>query len=82
MMHTAESYRREWATLTGRPESDVYIPEALRGPGNRVVLTQGSTQGLGGTVTATSRPGVWEVTWDDGIDGHVATGQSWWKWVR
>lgn len=28
---TSESeYRKEWATLTGRPESDIYVPEALR----------------------------------------------------
>lgn len=31
MMHTAESYAAEWATLTGRSERDVYVPEALRG---------------------------------------------------
>lgn len=32
MNDTEESYRKEWATLTGRPESDIYIPEALREP--------------------------------------------------
>jgi len=30
MNDTEESYRKEWATLTGRSESDIYIPEALR----------------------------------------------------
>lgn len=30
-MTTADLYRKEWATLTGRPESDIYTPEALRG---------------------------------------------------
>lgn len=32
MMHTPESYASEWATLTGRSESEVYIPLALREP--------------------------------------------------
>lgn len=30
MMHTPESYRREWSTLTGRSEREVYVPKALR----------------------------------------------------
>lgn len=30
MMHTAKSYAAEWATLTGRSESEVYVPVALR----------------------------------------------------
>lgn len=30
MMHTAESYRAEWATLTGKSEREIYVPEALR----------------------------------------------------
>lgn len=30
MMHTAESYRAEWATLTGKSEREIYIPVALR----------------------------------------------------
>jgi len=29
-----EHYRKQWATKTGRPESDIYIPEALRETGN------------------------------------------------
>jgi hypothetical protein len=29
-----EQYRQQWATKTGRPESDIYIPEALRETGN------------------------------------------------
>lgn len=29
-MTNATDYQKEWATLTGRPESDIYIPEALR----------------------------------------------------
>lgn len=28
----AEQYRKEWAAKTGRPESDVYVPRALREP--------------------------------------------------
>jgi len=28
--HTAESYRREWATLTGKSEREIYVPKALR----------------------------------------------------
>jgi hypothetical protein len=27
---TEDSYRREWATLTGRGPSDIYIPEGVR----------------------------------------------------
>lgn len=27
---TEESYRAEWATLTGREPSDIYIPRSLR----------------------------------------------------
>lgn len=30
MRDTAESYAAEWATLTGRSESEVYVPVALR----------------------------------------------------
>lgn len=30
MNHTEESYRREWATLTGKSEREIYVPEALR----------------------------------------------------
>lgn len=30
MNDTEESYRKEWATLTGRSESDIYIPKDIR----------------------------------------------------
>lgn len=30
MNDTEESYRKEWATLTGRADSDIYIPENIR----------------------------------------------------
>lgn len=30
MRHTAESYKAEWATLTGKSEREIYVPEALR----------------------------------------------------
>jgi hypothetical protein len=30
MHETAESYRRQWATLTGKSERDIYVPDALR----------------------------------------------------
>lgn len=30
MMHTSQSYRAEWATLTGKSEREIYIPTALR----------------------------------------------------
>lgn len=30
MMHTESSYRKHWAALTGRSESEVYVPAALR----------------------------------------------------
>lgn len=30
MQSTEASYRREWATLTGKSESEIYVPEAIR----------------------------------------------------
>lgn len=30
MNSTEQSYRQEWAAKTGRPASEVYVPEALR----------------------------------------------------
>lgn len=30
MLNNAEQYRQEWAVKTGRPASEVYVPEALR----------------------------------------------------
>lgn len=30
MISTEQSYRREWATLTGKSESEIYVPEAIR----------------------------------------------------
>lgn len=30
MNETAESYRRYWSLLTGRPEREVYVPLPLR----------------------------------------------------
>lgn len=27
---TEQAYRAYWATLTGKPESEIYVPEALR----------------------------------------------------
>ena len=32
MNDTEASYRREWATLTGKSESEIYVPEAIREP--------------------------------------------------
>lgn len=32
MISTEQSYRREWATLTGKSESEIYVPEAIREP--------------------------------------------------
>lgn len=34
MKDTAESYVREWSTLTGRAPSDIYVPESLREAGD------------------------------------------------
>lgn len=28
---TAAQYAKHWSILTGKPESEIYIPEALRG---------------------------------------------------
>lgn len=30
MMNTEEQYQQEWAAKTGRPASEVYVPEAIR----------------------------------------------------
>jgi hypothetical protein len=32
MNSTEQSYREEWAAKSGRPASEVYVPEALRTP--------------------------------------------------
>lgn len=38
MRNTEQQYRDEWATLTGRPSSQIYVPEAIRDtPGPLVV---------------------------------------------
>lgn len=29
-MNTEEQYRQEWAVKSGRPASEVYVPEAIR----------------------------------------------------
>lgn len=62
----ASSYRMQWATLTGRRESDVYVPEALRpfdlAEGARVVAGPG---GMTGTVLSVSSTGLARVKWDD-----------------
>lgn len=44
-MNTEEQYRQEWAVKTGRPESDIYVPEAIREP------SRPSLQGLRAQVT-------------------------------
>lgn len=46
MLNTESQYRQEWAAKSGRPESEVYVPEALRNAplaaGDRIlILTEG-----------------------------------------
>ena len=65
MMHTAESYAAEWATLTGRSERDVYVPVALR-PFRGQVGERVREGRVSGTVVAVTRSGLLEVNWDDG----------------
>ncbi len=38
MNNSPDQYRAEWATLTGRAPSDVYIPEDIRPPALRETL--------------------------------------------
>lgn len=33
MRHTEQSYRREWAVLTGRSEREIYVPRSLAAEG-------------------------------------------------
>lgn len=64
-----EHYRKQWATLTGRRESDVYVPEGIRPferrEGARIVL-----DGIGGTVMSVSSTGLMRIRWDDGVVSH------------
>jgi hypothetical protein len=41
MNNTEASYRREWATLTGKSESEIYVPEAIREPETVLPLAVG-----------------------------------------
>ncbi len=63
-MTDAEMYRAEWATLTGRSEREVYVPEALRDfelkVGARVTSDEWS-----GTVLSVASDGLARVRWDD-----------------
>lgn len=34
-MTDEDQYRKEWATKTGRPESDIYIPKDIRKDGGK-----------------------------------------------
>lgn len=36
----ADWYRQEWAAKTGRPASEVYVPEALREPEPEMTLEE------------------------------------------
>lgn len=72
----ASSYRMQWATLTGRRESDVYVPEALRPfelvAGARVV----ADDTVGGTVLSVASTGVARVKWDDGPISHERVNEN------
>ena len=65
MNSTEQSYREEWAAKTGRPASEVYVPEALR-----TSVTHGTRvwfRGKAGTVDSILGERL-DVSWDDG--GH------------
>lgn len=53
MKHTRQSYAKEWATLTGRSEKDIYIPKGLGDPED-----EEGTREPGPTPSATSHRGV------------------------
>ena len=73
MMHTAESYAAEWATLTGRPASQVYVPVALRtvrlALGGKVFWTAAGGRRVEGTIIQLGTETV-SVRW---VDGDVTT---------
>lgn len=73
MMHTPESYAAEWATLTGRPASQVYVPEALRTArlalGSKVFWTSAGGRRVEGTIIQLAAENV-SVRW---VDGDVTT---------
>lgn len=63
MNSTEQQYREEWAAKTGRPASEVYVPEALRTevtPGTQVWFGR-----LSGTVRSVDGQRV-SVSWSDG----------------
>lgn len=65
MMHTAESYASEWATLTGRSESEVYVPVALR-PFMLEVGARVRDGSVTGRVVAIGVDGWLRIDWTDG----------------
>lgn len=43
MLNTEEQYRQEWAAKTGRPASEVYVPDALREQGAEALRKESET---------------------------------------
>lgn len=65
MMHTAESYASEWATLTGRSESEIYVPVALR-PFVLEVGARVREVNETGLIREVKQSGLLVVEWSDG----------------
>lgn len=57
---TAQQYASHWSTLTRKPQSEVYIPEALRSVsvGQRVRITAGASRGRSGRVSVIGKHGM------------------------
>lgn len=75
MMSTEEQYRQEWAVKSGRPASEVYVPEALR----PFILKEGarvSCDGDTGVVEEVREDRGWFVVkWHDGETTHESIGE-------
>ncbi len=80
MMHTADSYRSEWATLTGRSEREVYVPVALRGPETGERAQVGTMLGLIGEVSGGRASIAWA---DGGTSSELVSSMDWFAgaWV-
>lgn len=60
MSDTAQSYRRHWATLTGRPESEIYVPHNLR---KKIIQCEGCEAPLSHYLADGARMDDFDIEW-------------------
>lgn len=61
---SATQYTSEWATLTGRSDREVYVPEAIR-PFELKEGARVTSDEYAGTVLSVASDGLARVRWDD-----------------